>query len=113
MKKIIKSIVFGVVVLFFCSNLSIAAGWSGASTIQEIYPSPGNNGILIKHSSMPNPDNCPSPSYYILSKDNALFTEIFTLLVSAQARQSVINLQLVGCSGTNNVHPEVYQVIAK
>jgi len=99
-------------VLIFTSGFASAAGWSGASTIDTLYPSPSHNGILIKHNSMPNPDGCPSSSYYILSKDNILFSEIYSLLLSSQARKSSINLQLVDCSGQNNTFPSINQVIA-
>ncbi|UTW44711.1 hypothetical protein KFE80_09930 [bacterium SCSIO 12696] len=100
------------VLLVFVGNMALAAGWSGGANIQEIYPSPGNNGVFIKHGSMPNPDNCPSPGYYLLPKDNPLFSEIYALLMSAQARQATINIQIVSCGGENNLYPLIYQVIA-
>lgn len=110
MKKYLLRLVFSIA-LIFNSSFSSAAGWSGASTIDTLYPSPSHNGILIKHNSMPNPDGCPSSSYYILSKDNSLFNEIYTLLLSSQARKSSVNLQLLGCSGQNSVFPSINQVI--
>ena len=113
MKKLMLIKMFGSCVLFFSSQISLANGWSGETTILEIYPSPDNNGVFIKAASMPNPDNCPSPSYFILNKDNMFFKEVYTLLVSGQARKSTINLYLKGCSGANNVHPQIFQVIAK
>ncbi|NOU52326.1 hypothetical protein HG263_17500 [Pseudoalteromonas sp. JBTF-M23] len=97
----------------FSSACFALGGWSGASKISQIYPAPGENGILIKHGSMPNPDNCPSPSYYILKKDNILFNEIYALLVAAQARQASINIQVVGCGGSKDVFPSIFQVIAE
>lgn len=108
LKKVIIS--FG---LLLCFNSANADGWSGGSIIVEIYPSPGSNGVYIKHSSMPNPDTCSSPSYYFLDKNNIFFDEIFSLLMSAQARKSIINLHLSGCGGPNNIHPKIQQVIAK
>jgi hypothetical protein len=99
--------------LFITSSFVSAAGWSGETTILEIYPSPDNNGVLIKSASMPNPDKCPSPTYFILNRGNMFFDEIYSLLMSAQARKSTINLYLNDCMGANNVHPQIYQVIAK
>jgi len=110
--KNLKRMIACTLLLAFSQSL-FAAGWSGAAKIIEIYPSAGSNGVLIKHGSMPNPDNCSSPTYYLLSKDNPLFTEIFALLASAQARQSLINLQLVNCGGNGNSSPLIYQVIAQ
>lgn len=92
-----------------------AAGWSSSLTVTEIYPAPSYNGILIKQSSMINPDSCASAAYYLLKKDNVLFNEIYTLLVSAQARKSNVRIHVSGCTGVNdtdNTYPEINQVIA-
>lgn len=109
--KLLKSLLV-VVLALPLSFSSLAAGWSGAYRVTEIYPAPGHNGVLIRIEQHSNPDNCSSPSYYFLEKSNVLFSQIFALLMSAQARQATINLQLVGCGGANSVHPIIYQVIA-
>jgi len=110
-KKTLSKLTFLVSIVI--TTTAIAGGWSGSAKVLEIYPAPGNNGILIKHASMPNPDNCTSPGLYVLDIDNMFFKEIFSLLMSAQARQSNINLQVSGCKGRNNTHPSIFQVIAK
>ncbi len=108
--KNLKRMVACTLLLAFSQSL-FAAGWSGKSTIVEIYPSPGNNGVLIQHGSITDPDGCSQSSivYYLLSKDNPLFTEIFALLASAHARQSMVNMQLVDCA---NNKPLIHQLIA-
>ncbi len=103
---------FTISIIYTSAN---AGDWSGSSTILEIYPSSTNNGILIKHASMPNPDSCSPtpPAFYILDKDQMFFNEMFSLIMSAQARSSNINLYVNGCKGTNNKYPSITLVIAK
>lgn len=100
-------IVFGLI-----TNNTLAAGWSSPEIPHVIYPSSENNGLLTQHSSMVDPDESLSPSYYILAKDNPLFNEIYTLHVSSQARKPNINLHLINCCSENNFYPGIYKVIA-
>lgn len=107
MKKII------ILFILIYANL-FAAGWTDGK-IKEIYPAPAYNGILIKQETMINPDNCASSTYYLLKKDNPLFNEIYSLIISAQARESNIKLNLVNCKGVDenaNTLPSIFQVIS-
>lgn len=105
--------------VFLCalimSSATLAAGWTSPLPTTEIYPAPGYNGVLVKQSSMTNPDGCAGSAYYLLKKDNIMFDELYALLMSSQARQSNIRFHLNGCAGVNagdNTYPLIFQAIA-
>ena len=101
------------VVLVLFNSAIFAGGWGGSTTVSEIYPSIDNNGVLVTQAVMIDPDTCNYSSHYVLEKDHVLFNEIFTLLMSAQARQSEVQIYLAGCSLHTTPKPKINAVIAR
>ena len=113
METILKKQILVLWVVSIVWSSTTLGQWSDEGKILSIYPSSSHGGVLVQHERMPNPDGCPNSTQYVLDKNHMFFTEIFSLLMSAQARGSNMNLHVDGCGGFNNVYPVITFVVAK
>ncbi len=110
-KDAIHVLIIGYLLCF--SSATTAGDWSGSFKVTELYPSPDNNGVLIKQDVMVDPDSCGFDSFYVLEKDNVLFSQMFSLLMSAQARGAEVQIHLAGCSTHATPKPKISTLIAR
>lgn len=99
--------------LLLSGGTALASGWTGSHKVIEIYPSPNNNGVLVKQDVMIDPNSCAFNSYYVLEKDNAMFSEMYSLLMSAQARGAEVQIHLAGCSTHTTPKPKISTLIVR
>lgn len=98
--------------LFLISiNAAIAADWSDSAYVERIYihSTQNENGtVYYKFSDMINPEGCDNAGYIAVLKTNSLFSEIYSLTLTAQATNQQVIYYAKGC--VDSGHPELLHI---
>ena len=87
-----------------------AGEWNNWGKVEEVYTYPARNGVYFKLDNHVNPDTCSSSTYLMLSKDNLLFGETYSLLLSAFSAKKSVRIFVAGCDGN---YPKIDMVLSK
>lgn len=102
--------VFLITILLFSSNSIYSAEWNIAGKITSIYPKPSRNGIYIKHESMVKGDcGSTTPIWLFLSKENPLYSEIYSAILSSYMASQNITL-LSGSCQPGFKYPQITEI---
>ena len=90
--------------LALMANISISAAWSVASPIEIIYAHSDTGGHgLVKIRNGSGIPSCGSNAWLVVSKqNNPMFSEIWSLLLTAYATKTPVILYIDGCSQHGN-----------
>lgn len=88
----------------------MAGEWNSWGKVEEIYTYPARNGVYFKLDNHVNPDSCASSAYVMLSKDNLLFSETYSLLLAAYSAKKSVTVFVAGCDGN---YPKIDMVLSK
>lgn len=107
----IKAVFIALLIVTFigCTKSAKAFGWTSPGEVEVVYAhkSHGGYGVFTLSSSIYNPNECPNPNYYVVSKqNNPMFDEIYSLLLAAHMSDKKVQVWLSGCSPHN--HPEIH-----
>jgi hypothetical protein len=81
----------------FVSSISCAEQSTPPGDINTIYFYLTHTGVLIKHTTMLDPDACGRKDFYILPDSHLHFKEIYSLLLAAQMADKKVSLAIAGC----------------
>jgi hypothetical protein len=94
MKNFIKALTL----LVSLSNFSaVEAGSVDAGDINSLLFYKGHTGLLIRHQSQIDPDNCGRKDFYILPDDHRHFSQIYAMLLAAQTAGKKVSVTINGC----------------
>ena len=90
--------------LTFFSQVSWAAGWVGATTIENYYVNgAGNLHIRLATGDVPNGVQlCINRTYVYYAKTDGNFQEVFASVMAANASGGTMNFFVAGCKGGGN-----------
>ncbi|QKY11978.1 hypothetical protein [Janthinobacterium lividum] len=77
---------------------SYAAGNSDIAAISKFHYFKGHIGLLVKQTSMVNPDICDRTDWYILPKDHPYYKEMVALIMAAHLSGQPLLFGLEGCA---------------
>ena len=113
MKKIIMTLGILITVVVSAAPAQ-AASWTQYETISIVYPYPGNGGRIYVRlqnytTSHANSEGCNSLNWVILEKGNAVFDEMYSLILAAQYSGHQVRFNLSGCI-PGNAYPIVFSM---
>lgn len=92
MKRIIFSFICIVCSYSYAATTNLPKGG-----ITQIVFYKGHSGVLMRYSSMSDPDHCGRHDYYILSTSHPYYEEIYAALLSARMTGRELELSISGC----------------
>lgn len=98
MKKHVKTVYATCLALAaFVPAISSADG-AASGKIAELQSYHGHSGLLVRLSAqMPNPDGCPSNSWYIFPDNSARAQFVQAMLLTAYEARDQVNVAVSGC----------------
>jgi len=75
-----------------------ATGNSNVAAISQFHYFKGHIGLLVKQSSMVNPDACDRTDWYMLPKDHPYYKEMVALIMAAHLSGQPLLFGLEGCA---------------
>jgi len=94
-KERIKNILF--IVIFLCTQNAMAAGWSGATQVLDVYVH-SNGNVFAQFEEAINPDSCPSTEFYRILNGETLQDFMFSMMLSAQTTGTTVRYYVSGCA---------------
>ena len=83
--------------LFLLPGVVLADGGTGPGKITNLQFFEGHSGLLVRHATMLDPDNCGRRDWFILRSQHPFFREIYSLLLAANTSGKTVYLFISGC----------------
>ncbi len=94
--KTLKAILFALTAI--TAPMSYAEGTMHSATVDVMHLYEGHNGLLLRFSSMSNPDACArNTDAFILPFAYARYKDAFAMLLSAKAARQRVTVTVSGC----------------
>jgi len=93
-----KKIIISIALMALGIQSSGAAGNSNVAAISHFHYFKSHIGLLIKQTSMVNPDACDRNDWYMLPKDHPYYKEMAALIMTAHFNRQPLLFGLDGCA---------------